>query len=78
MLVVEGKITNASDENKRIPELRAELLDANQNTITEWTFTLDIGFVVAGNETAFREVIIDPDPTAVDIQLSFVTADPNS
>ncbi len=73
VLVVEGKVTNSSDENKRLPELRAQLLDDRQNLITEWRFSIDLGVVAAGGEAPFREVVIDPDPTAVDIQISFVT-----
>lgn len=73
VLVVEGKVTNSSDQNKRLPTLRAQLLDDRQNLITEWQFSIDLGVVAAGGEAPFREVVIDPDPTAVDIQISFVT-----
>ncbi|MAJ63489.1 MAG: hypothetical protein CL558_09405 [Alphaproteobacteria bacterium] len=72
VLVVEGKVANTSDQNKRLPTLRAELLDADDQVISNWTFTLDLGVVAAGAEVPFTEVLIDPDPRAVRVEVSLV------
>ncbi|MEM6902142.1 MAG: DUF3426 domain-containing protein, partial [Pseudomonadota bacterium] len=75
VLVVQGTVANTSQENKRIPMLRAELLDEAGSVISDWTFSPDISVVAANSEAPFEEVVIDPDPRAENVVVSFVGAE---
>jgi len=72
VLIVEGKVTNSSQESKKLPEMKAELLDKDGRPVGEWFFKIDLGVVAPGGEAPFREVYLDPDPSAVNVSVSFV------
>ncbi|MBV6632022.1 MAG: zinc-ribbon domain-containing protein [Alphaproteobacteria bacterium] len=78
VLIVEGKVSNTSAENKRVPELQAELLDASGVTISTWKFTTDVSVVAANGEIPFQETVVDPDPRAENVAVSFVGAEESS
>jgi hypothetical protein len=37
LLVLHGQITNTSDETQRVPQIRAELRDAQNNVVHSWS-----------------------------------------
>lgn len=76
VLVIEGKVRSSASVAKKIPRLRASLLDRQQSVLQEWEFSVDMG-VLAPNSTApFREQAINPDPNATDVRVELVGAKP--
>jgi len=76
VLVVEGRVANSSEQNKRLPTLKATLMDAEGVFLYETTFKPDIGVVAAGAEVPFRQVFINPDPRASEVEVSLVAPKP--
>jgi predicted Zn finger-like uncharacterized protein len=74
LLVVEGEIHNFDRRSREIPGLRAVLRDAHGEAVLEWPVNLPHDAVRAGREQAFRTVVSDPPPSAVEVEVTLVVA----
>ena len=59
-LVIEGTIVNRSDQPRRLPELRASLVDAAGAELTTWTFLAKSDTLPPGGFTTFETSAVNP------------------
>lgn len=59
-LVIEGTIVNRSDQLRRLPELRASLVDAAGMELTTWTFLAKSDTLPPGGFTTFETSAVNP------------------
>lgn len=71
VLVVQGKVANRAFKPKKVPPLRAALLDQKGLRIIEWTINVEQQMLDPKQETSFREVLIDPDKDATRVVVAF-------
>lgn len=53
LFTVTGEITNVSNETQRIPQIRAEVTDADQNVIFSWMIAPPVSELAAGQAITF-------------------------
>lgn len=72
VLVIEGQVVNHTDETRRLPLLRAALLDGQGQVLTEWTFEAASSTVGPGGAARFVTEARDPPREAKNLNLTFV------
>lgn len=74
ILTIAGRIDNPSDLTTVIPDIRAELLNAEGRTIYSWIIPAPAPRLQGGASIPFDGVTVDVPPQASRMRLSFVTA----
>jgi predicted Zn finger-like uncharacterized protein len=72
LVVIEGDVRNFDRRRRDVPNLRAMLVDENGNSVLEWSIPITGGTVSAGERRAFRTVVSDPPPNAVEAEVVLV------
>lgn len=73
LFTVTGEITNVSSETQRVPQIRAEVTDANQNVIFAWTIAPPVDELAAGQATTFASSSTDVPRGGRSLSLRFGT-----
>jgi predicted Zn finger-like uncharacterized protein len=71
LFVVSGQVMNPTKETQRVPNILAELRDANNTIVYSWTITPDPRTLPAGGSLDFNSGKLDVPPTGKTIQFSF-------
>lgn len=72
VLVIEGQVVNHTDDVRRLPLLRAALLDGQGEVLADWTFEAASSTVGPGGAVNFVTEARDPPRQAKSLNLSFV------
>ena len=71
LFAVSGQVTNPSGERQRVPDIRAELRDAQCRKVFGWTITPQVRTVAPGGSVEFNSAKLDVPPTSKSLELSF-------
>ncbi|OYX52485.1 MAG: hypothetical protein B7Y97_01755 [Sphingomonas sp. 32-66-10] len=71
LFVVSGQVMNPTKETQRVPNILAELRDANNSIVYSWTITPDPRTLPAGGSLDFNSGKLDVPQTGKTIQFSF-------
>lgn len=71
LFVVSGQVMNPTRETQRVPNILAELRDANNTIVYSWTITPDPRTLPAGGSLDFNSGKLDVPQTGKTIQFSF-------
>lgn len=71
LFVVSGQVMNPTRERQRVPNILAELRDANNAIVYNWTITPEPRTLPPGGSLAFNSGKLDVPPTGKTIQFSF-------
>ena len=71
LFVVSGQVINPSKERQRVPNILAELRDANNAVVYNWTITPEPRALPPGGSLEFNSGKLDVPATGKTIQLSF-------
>lgn len=72
VLIIEGEVKNISKFTYEVPKLRAELRNAEQDEIKNWTFSAVQTRLLPGESAPFVTQVKDPPPKATDVKITFV------
>lgn len=71
VLVVEGVITNVTDDTRPVPSIRLALRAEDQQEIYAWSVDPKVAFVAPGGSLRFRTRLASPPDQARDVQIRF-------
>ncbi|MHA1151318.1 MAG: MJ0042-type zinc finger domain-containing protein [Alphaproteobacteria bacterium] len=71
VVVIEGRIVNLSDRDRRVPPLRASVTDAEGTELDRWTFQAASASLPPGGTTRFETVAKNP-PREGNLSIDFV------
>ncbi len=71
LFVVSGQVMNPTKERQRVPNILAELRDANNSIVYNWTITPEPRALPPGGSLEFNSGKLDVPPTGKTIQFSF-------
>lgn len=71
LFVVSGQVMNPTKERQRVPNILAELRDANNSIVYNWTITPEPRSLPPGGSLEFNSGKLDVPPTGKTIQFSF-------
>jgi hypothetical protein len=71
LLTVRGQITNQSDEVQRVPQIRAELKDAQNRTVYDWSIAAPVPQLGPHERTTFDSAEMDVPRGGRTLSLSF-------
>jgi predicted Zn finger-like uncharacterized protein len=71
LFVVSGQVMNPTKERQRVPNILAELRDANNTVVYNWTITPDPRTLPPGGSLEFNSGKLDVPPTGKSIWFSF-------
>lgn len=72
VLVCEGRISNVSRYERRVPTLRGALRDAAGRELQAWTFSVPSASLAPGETIAFRTEVRQPASSATELSITFV------
>jgi predicted Zn finger-like uncharacterized protein len=73
VVVVEGLVSNATDEPQAVPLLRVSLIDAKGNEVESWTFAASVTTLQPGGTADFETIAKNP-PKEGRVLIDFVVA----
>jgi hypothetical protein len=59
LLTVYGRVVNKSDEARRVPPIKAELIDAQRRVVYGWDISAPVSELAPGASTNFNSAVID-------------------
>lgn len=71
LFAVSGQVTNPSAARQRVPDIRAELRDAQGRTVYSWTITPQQRTLAPGGAVDFNSAKLDVPPNSKRLELSF-------
>jgi hypothetical protein len=71
LFVVSGQVMNPTKDRQRVPNILAELRDANNTVVYNWTITPDPRTLPPGGSLEFNSGKLDVPPTGKSIWFSF-------
>jgi len=71
LFAVSGQVTNPSGSRQRVPDIRAELHDAQGRTVYSWTITPERRTLAPGGAVDFNSAKLDVPPNSKRLELSF-------
>ncbi len=74
VLVIDGDIANATDQNIRLPRLRFAVLGKDRQEIYSWSVQTDQANLKPGEKINFRRRLSAPPTDGQDVSVRFVTA----
>ena len=78
VVTIYGKISNISDVNKKIPRLRASLLDSKNNILSSWFFYAEKEVLLPKDTAKFEtNYITKENEEFVEIKIDFFQEDSN-
>ncbi|GAA0658494.1 putative Zn finger-like uncharacterized protein [Sphingomonas insulae] len=77
LFAVSGRVTNPSGERQRVPDIRAELRDAQGRIVYSWTITPQQRTLNPGGSIDFNSAKLDVPSNSKRLELSFAGEDAN-
>jgi len=74
LFAVSGRIWNPTHEPQSVPDIRAELKDAQGRVVYAWTITRPVPTLAPGASIDFDGAAVDVPPTSNKVEVSFVGA----
>jgi predicted Zn finger-like uncharacterized protein len=71
LFAVSGQVTNPSDQRQRVPDIRAELRDAQGRLVYSWTITPQQRTLAPGGAIDFNSATLNVPPNSKRLELSF-------
>ncbi len=71
LFAVSGQVTNPSDQRQRVPDIRAELRDAQGKLVYSWTITPQQRTLAPGGAIDFNSATLNVPPNSKRLELSF-------
>ncbi len=71
LFAVSGQVTNPSDQRQRVPDIRAELRDAQGKLVYSWTITPQQRTLAPGGSIDFNSATLNVPPNSKRLELSF-------
>lgn len=71
LFAISGRVTNPSGERQRVPDIRAELRDAQGRVVFGWTITPQQRSLPPGGSVDFNSAKLDVPPNSKRLELSF-------
>ncbi|MES3153442.1 MJ0042-type zinc finger domain-containing protein [Sphingomonas faeni] len=71
LFAVSGQVTNPSDQRQRVPDIRAELRDAQGRLVYSWTITPQQRTLAPGGAVDFNSATLNVPPNSKRLELSF-------
>jgi predicted Zn finger-like uncharacterized protein len=71
LFAVSGQVTNPSSARQRVPDIRAELHDAQGRVVFSWTITPEQRTLAPGGAVDFNSAKLDVPPSSRRLELSF-------
>jgi predicted Zn finger-like uncharacterized protein len=71
LLTLSGRITNPTDQVQRVPQIKAELRDANKRSIYSWSISPPVSELQPHQSATFNSAEVDVPLGARDVHLSF-------
>lgn len=71
LLTLSGRITNPTDQVQRVPQIKAELRDANKRSIYSWAISPPVSELQPHQSATFNSAEVDVPLGARDVHLSF-------
>ena len=72
LFAVSGRIWNPTSEIQTVPDIRAELKDAQNRTVYAWTITRPVPSLAPGRSATFDGAAVDVPPASAKINVAFV------
>ncbi|MEG3084153.1 MJ0042-type zinc finger domain-containing protein [Sphingomonas sp. PB2P12] len=72
LFAVSGQVTNPSDQRQRVPDIRAELRDAQGRLVYSWTITPQQRTLAPGGAIDFNSATLNVPANSKRLELSFV------
>ncbi len=72
VLVISGEITNTTSRPRPVPKLQGKLLDASENEIHSWTFSMAVDQLAPGESGSFNTRVPNPPEGASGLAVTFV------
>jgi len=69
-IVIKGDVVNVSGYERRVPRLRATLLDRDKHPLQSWSFTISDDRLAPNASIPFRTSIAQPNPDATDVEIT--------
>ncbi len=74
LFAISGQVHNPTSQRQPVPDIRADLLDAQNRVVFSWTFQLDQKSIAPGGTADFDSTKLDVPPSSKTVNLSFATA----
>jgi predicted Zn finger-like uncharacterized protein len=74
LLTVTGRITNPTQSVQRVPQLRAELRDADRKTVYSWSISPPVSELQPGQSATFNSAEMDVPTAATKLHVGFPSA----
>lgn len=71
LFAISGQIRNPTDRRQPVPDIRAELLDAQNRLVFSWPIKPDQGTIGPGGTLRFDSAAVDVPPSSSKVRLSF-------
>jgi len=71
LLTVYGRVMNTSQENRRVPPIKAELVDAQGRVVYSWAISPPVSELGPGGSTNFNSAVMDVPRGAQRLRLNF-------
>ncbi|MEG8026033.1 DUF3426 domain-containing protein [Sphingomonas aurantiaca] len=71
LFAVSGQVTNPSDQRQRVPDIRAELRDAQGRLVYSWTITPQQRTLAPGGAIDFNSATLNVPANSKRLELSF-------
>ena len=73
LFAIGGQINNPTDRRQPVPDIRAELRDAQDRLVYSWTIKPDQGTIAPGGTIGFDSAAVDVPPSSRRVNLSFAS-----
>lgn len=73
LFAIGGQISNPTDRRQPVPDIRAELRDAQDRLVYSWTIKPDQGTIAPGGTIGFDSAAVDVPPSSSRVTLSFAS-----
>jgi hypothetical protein len=73
LLTVYGRVLNKSDEPRRVPPIKAELVDTQGRVVYSWEISAPVSELAPGASTNFNSAVIDVPRGARRLRLNFAS-----
>jgi len=73
LFAIGGQINNPTDRRQPVPDIRAELRDAQDRLVYSWTIKPDQGTISPGGTIGFDSAAVDVPPSSRKVNLSFAS-----
>ena len=71
LLTVYGRVLNSGEKQQRVPQIKAELVDAQGRVVYAWSISAPVAELAPGKSTSFNSAVVDVPRGARRLRLDF-------